>query len=473
MVSMRIRRVGSTLVALTLSMRLAGPSAVVADEKSAAIDRYVEAEMARQRIPGLALAVSQRGRPVHVRGYGLANVEHQVPVTDRTVFQSGSVGKQFTAAAVMLLVEDGRLGLDDPIVTFFDDAPASWSPITVRHLLTHTSGIANYTSGAIDYRRDYTYPELVALAQKPPLDFLPGEKHSYSNTGYLLLGLIIEKVSGQFYGDLLRDRVFRPLGMDTARVISEADIVPHRAAGYEMVKGELKNQEWVAPSLNTTADGSLYLTVRDLARWDEALAARRLFKPSTYEAMWTAARLNDGSREPYGFGWRVAETNGHKTIAHGGAWQGFLSRIARYEDDGLTVIVLVNTSLANLERLERGVAGLFVPDLAPEPVSPVLDTDPSVTARVRALVEGIRAGTVTGDAFAPGLRADMTKEGLSSLKRQLEEPGTWRALELVKRTDDKGVARYRYRLDYGGPTLLVDVAFDSSDRVSLFDMAFD
>src|SRR6185436_15001395 len=148
-----------------------------------------------------------------------------------------------------------------------------------RNLLTHTSGIPDYTEGAIDYRRDYTEDEMARLAYPLPLEFVPGTRWSYSNTGYLLLGVVIHRASGTFYGDLLRQRVFRPLGMMTARVISEADIVPHRAAGYELVDGELKNQDWVAPSINTTADGSLYLSLQDYIAWDRGLRAGALLKP--------------------------------------------------------------------------------------------------------------------------------------------------------------------------------------------------
>src|SRR2546425_1429373 len=240
------------------------------DAITSKVDDYIKAEMQRQRIPGLSLAVIKDGRIILAKGYGLANVEHQVPVKPETVFQSGSTGKQFTATAVMMLVEERKLSLDDKITKYFHDAPQSWQNITVRHLLTHTAGTTDYPRD-FDFRRDYTEDELLKRAQAIPLAFQPGEKWSYSNLGYVLLGILIHKVSGQFYGDFLQERVFRPLGMTTARIISEADIIPNRAAGYRLVKGELKNQDWVSPSLNTTADGALYLTVYDMAKWDEAL----------------------------------------------------------------------------------------------------------------------------------------------------------------------------------------------------------
>src|SRR5438876_7311757 len=263
------------------------------------VDDYVKAEMQRQHIPGLSLAVIKDGQIILAKGYGFANVEHQVPVKPETIFQSGSMGKQFTATAVMMLVEAAKLSLSDPITKFFSDAPESWKNITVRHLLTHTAGTTDYPRD-FDFRRDYTEDELLKRAEAIPLSFQPGEKWSCSNLGYVLLGILIHKVSGQFYGDFLQERVFQPLGMTTARIISEADIIPNRAAGYRLVKGELKNQEWVSPSLNTTADGSLYFSILDLAEWDAALYTEKLLKRSSLELMWTPVKLKNG--QPNGEG---------------------------------------------------------------------------------------------------------------------------------------------------------------------------
>jgi CubicO group peptidase (beta-lactamase class C family) len=328
------------------------------------IDDYVAAEMEKQHIPGLSLAVLKNGQIIHAKGYGFANVEHQVPVTPETIFQSGSVGKQFTATAVMMLVEDGKLSLDDKISKYLPDSPESWKPITVRHLLTHTAGTTDYPDD-FDFRRDYTEDELLKRAAVIPLAFQPGEKFQYSNLGYAMLGILISKVTGKFYGDFLQERIFKPLGMNTARIINEADIIPKRAAGYRLVKGELKNQEWVSPTVNTTADGSLYLTVLDMAKWDAALYTERLLKKSSITQMWTPLKLNDGKTHNYGFGWGFSEVRGHHIIEHGGAWQGFKSFIARYVDDKLTVIVFVNLAQANTLTIAHGIAAIYNPELSP------------------------------------------------------------------------------------------------------------
>lgn len=340
------------------------------------VDDYVKTELDKRKIPGLSIAVVRNGEIIQAKGYGLANVELNVPASPETIYQSGSVGKQFTATAVMMLVEDGKIALDDKISKYFADAPERWSGITIRHLLTHTAGTTDYPKD-FDFRRDYTEDELLKKAADIPLAFAPGEKWSYSNMGYVMLGILISKVTGKFYGEFLQERIFKPLGMNTARIISEADIIPNRAAGYRQVKGELKNQAWVSPSMNTTADGSIYLTVLDMAKWDAALYTEKLLKKSSMDQMWTPVKLNNGKAQQYGFGWGFDEVRGHKIIEHGGAWQGFTSHISRYVDDKLTVIVLANLAGANPKTIATGIAGLYNSELTP-PARKEVAVDPKL-----------------------------------------------------------------------------------------------
>jgi len=334
------------------------------------VDPYIHSEMQKRQIPGLALLVIRDGKIVKAQGYGFSNLELQVPVKLETIFQSGSVGKQFTATAVMMLVEEGKLSLDDPLTKFFPNAPAAWKDVKVRHLLSHTGGFTDYPED-FDFRRDYTEDELLKIVESIPLAFPPGSKWSYSNLGYLTLGVLIHRVTGQFYGDFLDNRIFQPLGMNT-RVISEADIIPNRAAGYRLVKGQLKNQEWVAPALNTTADGSLYFTILDLAKWDAALCAEKLLKRSSLDLMWTPVKLANGqvNSDGYGFAWFIHDIRGHRIIEHEGAWQGFNTNISRYLDDQLTVVILTNLDGAHPDDLTHHVAGLYIPELTPMPPKP-------------------------------------------------------------------------------------------------------
>ena len=339
------------------------------DAQSAKVDAAVEAQRKAQKIPGVSLAVCRDGKIVKASGYGLANVELDVPVTPETIFQTGSVGKQFTSMAVIMLVEEGKIGLDDRLTKYIPESPAAWKEVTIRQLLTHTSGIADYGGeeetmgkGIINFRKDYTEGELVQAFAKMPMDFRPGEKWSYSNTGYVLLGVVIHRVSGKFYGDFLQEKIFQPLGMQSTRIISEADIVPRRSSGYRLVEGELKNQEWVSPTLNTTADGALYTNVLDLAKWDAALYTTRLARQTSLDEIWTPVRLNDGKTYPYGFGWDLAPKTGHRAVSHDGAWQGFTMSISRYVDERLTVIVMTNLDENNSrpEKIVEDVAAIYL-----------------------------------------------------------------------------------------------------------------
>jgi CubicO group peptidase (beta-lactamase class C family) len=351
-----------TIISLAAATLFLAPAS--AQDSSATPDSvrdYIRSEMQKQHIPGLSLLVAKNGQIVRAEGFGLANVELQVPVKPETVFQSGSVGKQFTAMAVMMLVEEGKVALDDPLTKYFPDAPPAWKEVTVRELLSHTAGFTDYPE-KFDFRRDWTEDELLKVVEGIPLAYPPGTKWDYSNLGYLTLGILIHRVTGEFYGDFLQQRIFQPLEMKTTRIISEADIVPNRAAGYRLVKGELKNQEWVAPMVNTTADGSLYFSILDLAKWDAALYGEKLLKRSSLDLMWTPVKLKDGrpNKGSYGFGWFMTERRGHHVVGHDGAWQGFKTAIARYVDDRFTVVVLANLAEAKPEAIADHVADMYL-----------------------------------------------------------------------------------------------------------------
>ena len=330
-----------------------------------AVHQYIRGEMQRQHIPGISVAILRNRRVLLKQGYGYANLELHVPASDSTVYQSGSVGKQFTAALVATLAEQGRLDLNDTIIKWFPEGAKVWRGVTVRHLLTHTSGVAEYTDSTFDYRKDYTEDQLVQFAVSRPLDFPPGDRWAYSNTGYLLLGVLIHRLTGRFYGDLLQSVIFGPLQMATTRIISEADIIPNRAAGYQRVKGRIQNQDWVAPSLNTTADGSLYFSINDLIRWASSLDERHIPDAGVLQLAWAPVRLNDGGLYPYGFGWDLTPQRGHPRIGHTGSWQGFKTAIYRYPEYGLTVIALANLAEAEPGPIAEGIAGLLEPGLVP------------------------------------------------------------------------------------------------------------
>jgi CubicO group peptidase (beta-lactamase class C family) len=455
----------ATLATLLLSVPCAAQS-----DPTARVDAFVASEMKKQHIPGVSVAVVRDGTVVLAKGYGFANVEHQVPVKPETIFQSGSVGKQFTATAVMMLVEEGKIGLDDPITKYFPDGPEAWKAIKVRNLLSHTGGTTDYPND-FDFRKDYTEDDLLKRAETIPLAFKPGEKWSYSNLGYVLLGILIHKVSGKFYGDFLQERIFKPLDMSTARIISEEDIVPNRAAGYRLEKGALKNQEWVSPSVNTTADGALYLTALDMARWDAALYTEKLLKKSSLDQMWTPVTLNDGKPSRYGFGWGIGEIRGHRIVEHGGAWQGFKAYIARYVDKKLTVIAFANLAQADPSKIAHGVAGLYDAELEPIRAQAIEDKEPKVTALTKLVLEKTVDGGLDPELFTPEARAMLFPDRVAQAGALLKGLGPLGSIELVGR-DEAGESRtYRYRATFGDTPLLVVVAMTKDGKIGGIRMA--
>ena len=455
MLKVRLSTVLLVLAAAVVALAQSNPEA--------AVDAFIKAEMEKQKIPGVSLAVARDGKPLIVKGYGFANVEHQVPVKPETIFQSGSVGKQFTAMAVMMLVEEGKIGLDDKISKYLGEVPEAWANVTVRHLLTHTGGLTDYPR-EFDFRKDYTEDDLLKQAKEVPTAFAPGEKWEYSNLGFVTLGIIVHKVSGKFYGDFLKERVFTPLGMTTARVISEADIVPNRAAGYVLRQGELKNQGWVSPSLNTTADGALYLTVLDMMKWDEALASGKLISKAGYDAMWSPVKLNDGRTHPYGFGWGVRTLNGKRVIEHGGAWQGFKAHIARYPDNKLTVIVFANLAQANQGRLANGVAAIVDSELKPRPIT---DPDPAFTVNTRQLLEALLEGKADMNRFTPEMQKAITQSN-DRVAAFVKTMGPIQRFQLMERKVTGDVTRYRYQIEYSGMTLFLAMAVNKDGKISGF-----
>jgi CubicO group peptidase (beta-lactamase class C family) len=416
----------------------------------------------------MAVAVVVRGKVLVAKGYGLANVELGVPANPETLFQAGSLGKQFLAALVLRLVEDGKISLDDSITKFYPDAPWRWRGITIRHLLTHTSGIPDYEDDKFDLRKDYTEDELARYAFSLKLDFEPGARWSYSNTGYMLLGTIIRKVTGRFYGDVLGENVFGPLGMKTSRIISEADIIPNRASGYRLDKGELKNQEWISPSLNSTADGCLYVSILDMVAWDRGLRSKALLKAGSWEAMFTPVVLQSGKTYPYGFGWEVDNYAGQRRQRHSGSWQGFKAYIARYLGDDLTVVVLANLAEAKVDKMVADIAAFVDPKLAPR-TEPIPDREPGVTERVRKLLESAAHGTLNpeefgyvGSSFFPGVAKD--------IQAQLIAAGPVTRLELMEVREEGDDRVFRYRLTTTqGKVLNLEVGFAPDSKVSTFN----
>lgn len=344
-------RVSVASVALFLLAAIAA-----AQDLTPKFDEYLNAVAAKQHFSGSVL-VARDGKIIFSKGYGLANVELDVPNTPQTKFRLGSITKQFTATAILLLQERGKLSVSDPICKYIDNCPAAWSEVTVHHLLSHTGGIPNFTSFP-DYMPKMMMPvttqEMIARFRDKPLDFKPGEKWSYSNSGYFLLGAIIEKVSGESYETFLRKNIFDPLKMTATGYDHFETILKNRATGYSLTMGKMVNSAFLDMTQPYSA-GSLYSTVEDLFAWNEALYSGRVLAAKSFEAMTTPVKNN------YAYGLGVETKGNRKMIAHGGGINGFVTFLARFPEEKLTIVVLRNTDygLAGPGKLAQDLAAIF------------------------------------------------------------------------------------------------------------------
>lgn len=338
-----------------------------------AIDSIIEASIDPQG-PGLAVAVAQNGDCLHCKGYGLANLEWSVPVTTDTVFRLATLTKPFTATAILLLYQQGKLDLSDTVTSYFPDFPADWNAITIEHLLTHTSGIKNYNDldGFIRIwsRADLSPRELVTLFADLPLDFAPGSQFAYTNSDYVLLGLLIETLSGMSYDEFIRAHIFAPLGMSRSYYMLRGTIIPQRAAGY--VRASQNNPYAYrgylhAPFRSVTtsySSGGLGSTLEDLLVWDNALRANSLLGVDLQTRVLTPTVLTNGQTSSYGLGWYIEERLGRSVAYHRGDIEGFTTLMFRFLDLPITLILLANLSGWDLESLALKIGEVVLQESA-------------------------------------------------------------------------------------------------------------
>jgi CubicO group peptidase (beta-lactamase class C family) len=401
----QFRRAGLLCVLGCTALAASAANAEGRQPSPEAIARLVESGMQQYGMVGAALVVLQDGRPVFSRGFGSADLERDVPVRSDTLFQSGSVGKMFTATGIVLLAQQGKLSLDDALAKFFPDGPEYWQRAKLRDVLRHRAGVPNPSfSGKdptrlLDLKRDISGADLVRAISAWPMEFEPGTRYQYSNSGYMLLGLVIERVTGQFYGDFLRTQLFVPLAMQTARVNEPFEIVRNRAQSYLVEDGELRHIDFVSRTFNQTADGSLLLTIQDLAQWDAALRQASFLPRPRLEEMFAGEPYPDATLgvTNYGFGWETRDVRGHRLVDHTGYWQGFSTYLGRYVDDGLTVAMLTNARNDNVRLLSLRVAGLFDP--AYGPFEPIEDRDPRLTRKLHDIAREYIRGRAARGAF--------------------------------------------------------------------------
>ncbi len=428
-----------------------------------ALARYVQTQLTRQHLPGLALVVLKDGRRVQSRSFGWADLERRVRVTPDTLFEIGSVTKQFTAVALMLLVEDGKLGLDDLLSSHLPGMPEAWQGVTLRHLLTHTSGIADYEEimGYVGYRQVMPSEQVIAVVATRPLEFVPGERVNYSNTGYFLLTLVIEKASGQPFTRLLQERVLLPAGMLRTGSSEPTRVLPRRAAGYEFKDGVFQNRDAMQPSA-TGGAGMLVSTLADLERWDAVLDRRALLRPASWQLLWTEAPLNNGKGSGYGMGWFVGTMRGRPLLEHSGGTPGFTTQVLRLPQDRLTVIVFGNCYNSNAVTDVAGhLARLHLPALRYKPIA---DTEPAKAVRLREFLAH-RADALPHHSpltTALAARVDKVWAVRQSYYQALGPP---LSLRLVEREEKDSKTWFRYRVKYADTVRLVRATFDTQGLI--------
>lgn len=359
------------LVSISAASVMTGQSPASTAARPAPLDRValehdVDALLnAHANVNGFSgtVLLARQGTPLVAKGYGYANDEWQIPNTTRTKFRIGSITKQFTSMLIMQLRERGRVRLEDSVCVYVTPCPDAWTPVTIHHLLTHTSGIPTYTaipSWRATNMVPKTVDEMVAIFRDLPLQWTPGEKYAYNNSGYFLLGIVIEKATGRKYEQALQEMILTPLGMTDTGYDWSRTIIARRASGYTR-RGQARAN---APALDMQqpyAAGALYSTVEDLLKWDQALYTDTLLPAAARQLMWTPFK-ND-----YGYGWIVAGPTpglfgGHKRIAHSGGINGFSSVIVRLPEPKITAIVLANTDAVNASAIGRDLVALYFGD---------------------------------------------------------------------------------------------------------------
>jgi D-alanyl-D-alanine carboxypeptidase len=427
------------------------------------IDWYVETQLQRQHIPGLSLVVIRDGRVVKMRGYGLADLEMKVPATPDTVFEIGSITKQFTAAAIMLLVEQGKIDLSSPAGKYLPQLPDTWKAVTIRQLLTHTSGIPDYEEimGYDGYRNPMTAEQVIALAAGKPMAFQPGTNWNYSNTGYFLLTLILEKVGGEPYASFVRQRILAPAGMLHTRSSEPFDVIPDRASGYVFEKGHIENRDPMQPTA-TGGAGMLVSTVKDLAKWNTVLDRQSILAKTSYAQMWADTPLADGSPSGYGFGWFVSPLREHRSQSHSGGTAGFSSNILRLPDDRVTIIALTNTGSANAASITSHIARVLVPSLV---YVPIQEQSPEVAQMVMDFYAHRLDPVVYEKPLSAGFAAK-ARAYWTANHEYFQAIGPPLTIEPVERSVAGTTSVYRYRVRYADTSRLVLVTLDADSRIA-------
>ncbi len=327
---------------------------------TAAVEKAIAEHMREQSIPGVGVAIVHNGKAIYAKGFGRANLEHDVPVTTDSMFLIASVSKPMLAMGIVLLAQQGKLSIDDPVSKHIADAPRAWSEITLKHLMQHTSGIVR-ESPAFDGNKQQLDADLIKATFATPLDFATNTKLQYCNICYFTLAEVITRVSGQPWPDFMAKQIFAPAGMAATRTASTSAVIPNRVASYSSKDGAYAvEREYVA----LRPSGAFASSINDLVKWEQAIFEQRILNASSLARLRQPAILSDGSAakyatspvSAYGLGWVLATFNGQPQVWHGGSLAGFRTIFSRYPESGITIIVLTNSASARVQNIEKSIA---------------------------------------------------------------------------------------------------------------------
>ncbi|MEP6740401.1 MAG: serine hydrolase domain-containing protein [Caldimonas sp.] len=450
-------------VALVLSVLWALCQPAHAD----AIDRFAAREQSVYGMPALAIGIIRDGKLVETHVRGLAHVELGVKAGALSVFEIGSISKQFTAYAVLILREQGKLELDAPVGRYVSDLPADWAAVPLHRLLTHSSGLPDLESafGYGVYRETPTDEEFSRRLFALPIDFKPGDKWAYSNTNYWLLARVIERIGGSSYADFMQRHIFEPLAMTSTRSALPARLLPGRAAGYRMVGGRLENRDATEPNTGRGL-GDITTTLADMARWEQEQLSPRLVSAATAELARQPVRLNDGTTAPYGYGWSTEKILPKASLQHDGQTAGFTASYVRIPERRLAVVVFANAYASPTDWIARHVARAVDATLRTPRPRAIEDAGPATTRRVTEVLSAaaLAPSAWQEDWFSADYWTEM-KPWLAEVADFYQRLGPVRSVTLVGRGVDAAGRRLVYRVVYAKLSQLVTLELDAEDRI--------
>lgn len=426
-------------------------------------------------MPGIVYGVFRDGKVVKNGAFGYSDLERKVKASTTNVFEIGSVSKQFTATVILMLMEEGKLSLDDTIDKYVDGIPESWRVVTLRHLLNHTSGIPDIEEifGYDSYRNIYTTEQIIKVADSQPREFQPGAKWHYSNTGYYLLGLAIEKVTGKTYIEAISERILKPLGMAHSGESDPWRVVPDRALGYQFLNGKLLNRDVMQPSACKGA-GTLVSTIEDMAKWDAAVTHNRLIKKSSQEMMWTPTKLTSSGVVNYGFGWFTGDWRGEPTVDHSGGTAGYSCEYRRFPNLGLSVMTFSNLYATNVGGVGILAVDSMKPGLSYWTMKPKADDKPSLKKTVLEAMKDVADGVKDSVYFTPKMYAEYNQSSRNNWKQRLDglvsftllQRGRFQATRQTNLGDDI-IGNDVYKLVTKGGTYFIVIGWAPDGKIAL------